>query len=283
MATGGAAGGGPPRGRIASRLAEERVGGDGNLARAIAVATSAVQLDHAGRHPEAYELYTEAVERFLPYTRQGTNQKVIIQRVQGYLARAEELKAAIREREDAPKPPGEQHPLVLAAGRCAELALEAETAGNYAQATESYTKAIDHFMSAAEIVEREGRTAAAAAGGFPPPSAVGLDRRQLVEKIEALFARAEQVKALAKAAAEEERRAPLARARGLQTEAEQAEAQGEAVQAFDSYCSAIGWLFKVSTRAAGAVTQAGAWRSRSGAGRRRYRSGAVVRCPGLHL
>ena len=77
------------------------------LQQATQTVTQAIDADNAGEYEKAISLYQRALEQFmiaLKWEKNATSKEIIHKRVLGYLERAETLKKALKERENAPAP-----------------------------------------------------------------------------------------------------------------------------------------------------------------------------------
>jgi len=186
------------------------------LEDAIAVGTTAVEAEKAGRLAEAKERYMEAVGLFLSAVKAEHNpqrQLLLKRQTQDFLQRAEELSARIKDLDD---------PLLTEARKLDGDAASAEASGDYLTAKNLRTKAIERYL---EMMRLE-----------PHGSAKhGALRRETEE----VFARAERVGSVLKARERDAVRLPLERALQLEVAAREAAGRGEKDRGFALYSKAI--------------------------------------------
>eukprot|EP01035_Chromulina_nebulosa_P041440 gene41440-56064_t len=76
------------------------------IPQGVEVVTQAIEADKNGDYENALKLYKRALDYFtagLKYENNPTSKKLIMERVEGYMTRAEEIKKALKDTSDTPK------------------------------------------------------------------------------------------------------------------------------------------------------------------------------------
>ncbi|XP_046863335.1 serine/threonine-protein kinase ULK3-like [Xenia sp. Carnegie-2017] len=129
-----------------------------SLQKAISLVSEAVKLDEASKFKEAVQMYSKALDHFVPalqYERNATKKDAIRQKVNGYMARAEELKQHLKRRSSTKiemeprkllRRSADDNPQLADGLKLAEVAELKDENGLFPSALEQYQTALSVLM-----------------------------------------------------------------------------------------------------------------------------------------
>lgn len=119
------------------------------MAQAAKAAIEAIDADNAGNYEEAYQLYARALEQFLvalKYEKDPISKRIAQGRVLGYMERAEMLKQELERPKVFVLPRIQTSTSPERAIEAVTKAIDADRAGNYEEAYQLYSCALEQFL-----------------------------------------------------------------------------------------------------------------------------------------